>query len=56
MTNLSPVQLSMVSRLKSEYLVELIGYCLEGNNRILAYQFATKGSLHDILHGIYYDT
>ncbi|PKI42898.1 hypothetical protein CRG98_036696 [Punica granatum] len=28
-----------------------MGYCLEANNRILVYQFATKGSLHDILHG-----
>ncbi|XP_077234619.1 putative protein kinase At2g41970 [Tasmannia lanceolata] len=44
-------QLSMVSRLKNENFVELLGYCLEANNRILVYQFATKGSLHDILHG-----
>ncbi|KAF8396036.1 hypothetical protein HHK36_017648 [Tetracentron sinense] len=44
-------QLSMVSRLKHDHFVELLGYCLEGNNRILAYQFATMGSLHDILHG-----
>ncbi|KAK9157136.1 hypothetical protein Scep_003710 [Stephania cephalantha] len=44
-------QLSMVSRLKHENFVELLGYCLEGNNRILAFRFATKGSLHDILHG-----
>ncbi|KAJ6819481.1 putative F-box protein [Iris pallida] len=45
------VQLSAVSRLKHEYFVGLLGYCLEGNNRILIYQFATKGSLHDTLHG-----
>ncbi|ERN11310.1 probable protein kinase At2g41970 [Amborella trichopoda] len=44
-------QLSMVSRLKHEHIVELIGYCLEANNRILAYQYATMGSLHDIIHG-----
>ncbi|KAB1222404.1 hypothetical protein CJ030_MR2G028732 [Morella rubra] len=44
-------QLSTVSRFKSEHFVELLGYCLEANNRILVYQFATKGSLHDILHG-----
>ncbi|PIA53371.1 hypothetical protein AQUCO_00900147v1 [Aquilegia coerulea] len=44
-------QLSTVSRLKQEHFVELIGYCLEANNRILVYQFATMGSLHDILHG-----
>uniref|UniRef100_A0A5B7B0M8 non-specific protein-tyrosine kinase n=1 Tax=Davidia involucrata TaxID=16924 RepID=A0A5B7B0M8_DAVIN len=44
-------QVSMVSRLKHENLVELLGYCVEGNNRVLAYEFATMGSLHDILHG-----
>ncbi|KAI3935158.1 hypothetical protein MKW92_005628, partial [Papaver armeniacum] len=44
-------QLSIVSRLKHEHFVELLGYCLDANNRILAYQFATMGSLHDVLHG-----
>ncbi|KAL2507278.1 PTI1-like tyrosine-protein kinase 3 [Forsythia ovata] len=42
---------SMVSRLKHENLVELFGYCVEGNLRVLAYEYATMGSLHDILHG-----
>ncbi|XP_022874970.1 PTI1-like tyrosine-protein kinase 1 isoform X2 [Olea europaea var. sylvestris] len=44
-------QVSMVSRLKNENLVELLGYCVDGNLRVLAYAFATMGSLHDILHG-----
>ncbi|KAJ8426696.1 hypothetical protein Cgig2_016846 [Carnegiea gigantea] len=44
-------QVSMVSRLKHENLVELLGYCVDGNQRILAYEFASNGSLHDILHG-----
>ncbi|KAF3457952.1 hypothetical protein FNV43_RR02614 [Rhamnella rubrinervis] len=44
-------QVSMVSRMKHENLVELLGYCVEGNLRVLAYEFATMGSLHDILHG-----
>lgn len=44
-------QLSTVSRLKNEHFVELIGYCLEANNRILVHEFATMGSLHDVLHG-----
>lgn len=42
----------MVSRLKHENMVDLLGYCVEGNLRVLAYEFATMGSLHDILHGI----
>ncbi|KAK1427141.1 hypothetical protein QVD17_15824 [Tagetes erecta] len=44
-------QLSVVSRLKNEHFVQLLGYCLEGDNRILVYQYATMGSLHDVLHG-----
>ena len=44
-------QLSVVSRLKCEHFTQLLGYCLELNNRIVLYQFATMGSLYDILHG-----
>ncbi|CAN4109289.1 unnamed protein product [Withania somnifera] len=44
-------QLPIVSRLKHENFVTLMGYCLEANNRILVYEFATMGSLHDVLHG-----
>ncbi|KAL4383570.1 hypothetical protein GQ457_15G020640 [Hibiscus cannabinus] len=44
-------QVSMVSRLKHENFVQLLGYCVDGSTRILAYEFASNGSLHDILHG-----
>jgi pto-interacting protein 1 len=44
-------QVSMVSRLKHEHVVELLGYCADGTLRVLAYEFATMGSLHDMLHG-----
>ncbi|KAL8139073.1 hypothetical protein V2J09_005074 [Rumex salicifolius] len=44
-------QVSMVSRLKHDNFVELLGYCVDGNFRVLAYEFASNGSLHDILHG-----
>ncbi|KAL9669142.1 hypothetical protein QQ045_006684 [Rhodiola kirilowii] len=45
------VRVSKVSKTKHENLTELLGYCLEGNIRVLAYEFAPMGSLHDILHG-----
>lgn len=45
-------QVSMVSRLKHENFVQLLGYSVDGNSRILVYEFASNGSLHDILHGI----
>ena len=41
----------MVSRLKHDNVVELLGYCVDGGLRVLAYEYASNGSLHDILHG-----
>ena len=32
--------------------MELLGYCFEAKNRILVYEHATMGSLHDVLHGM----
>jgi pto-interacting protein 1 len=37
--------------MKHENVVQLIGYCAEENIRVLAYEYAPRGSLHDILHG-----
>ncbi|WOL11520.1 hypothetical protein Cni_G20283 [Canna indica] len=45
------IQVSTVSRLKHENFVEMLGYCVEGKLRLLAYEFAPMGSLHDVLHG-----
>jgi len=44
-------QVETVSKLKHDNFVELLGYCVEGNFRLLSYEFATMGSLHDVLHG-----
>ncbi|XVF38967.1 hypothetical protein REPUB_Repub20aG0148600 [Reevesia pubescens] len=44
-------QVSMVSRLKHDNVVELLGYCIDGSFRVLAYDYASNGSLHDMLHG-----
>ncbi|KAL4581450.1 hypothetical protein LXL04_017665 [Taraxacum kok-saghyz] len=44
-------QVSMVSRLEHKNVVKLLGYCIEGDWRILAYEFASMGSLHDLLYG-----
>ncbi|KAL9407527.1 hypothetical protein AB3S75_046135 [Citrus x aurantiifolia] len=44
-------EVSMVSRLKNENVVGLVGYYVDGPLRVLAYEHASKGSLHDILHG-----
>uniref|UniRef100_A0A7N0UK05 Protein kinase domain-containing protein n=1 Tax=Kalanchoe fedtschenkoi TaxID=63787 RepID=A0A7N0UK05_KALFE len=44
-------QVSVVSRLNNENFVRLVGYCVENGLRAVAYEQATRGSLHDILHG-----
>ncbi|KAG6472487.1 hypothetical protein ZIOFF_069952 [Zingiber officinale] len=44
-------QVALVSRLKHENLLQMLGYCVEGNIRLLGFEFATMGSLHDILPG-----
>nr|CAD1837004.1 unnamed protein product [Ananas comosus var. bracteatus] len=45
-------QLAFASKLKHENFVELLGYYAKGDVFLLAYEFASMGSLHDILHGI----
>ncbi|KAJ9559457.1 hypothetical protein OSB04_014071 [Centaurea solstitialis] len=49
--SLSSWQVSIVSRLKHDNVVELLGYCVDGGFRVLAYEYAPNGSLHDTLHG-----
>lgn len=41
----------MVSRLQHENVLGLLGYCVDGTQRVLPYEYATMGSLHDVLHG-----
>eukprot|EP00850_Spirogloea_muscicola_P006341 SM000030S11350 [mRNA] locus=s30:283905:286541:- [translate_table: standard] len=44
-------EVGLVSQLRHDNVVELLGYCVEGQMRVLAYEFAPLGSLHDIIHG-----
>ncbi|XP_057808776.1 pto-interacting protein 1-like [Salvia miltiorrhiza] len=43
-------QVSIVSDLKHENVVELLGYCVHDDLRFLAFEFSPLGSLYDILH------
>jgi len=41
----------MLSLLHHPNLVNLIGYCADGDQRLLVYEFMSLGSLEDHLHG-----
>ena len=47
------LQVSIASRLKHDNVVELLGYCVNGGHCVLAYEYASNGSLRDILHGMW---
>lgn len=36
-------------------LVKLIGFCADGDQRLLVYEYMPLGSLENHLHGIYYN-
>lgn len=45
-------EVSTISSLEHENVVQLLGYCVDGGLQALVYEFAPRGSLHDILHGV----
>ncbi|XP_071690590.1 serine/threonine-protein kinase-like protein ACR4 [Rutidosis leptorrhynchoides] len=44
-------ELDLLSRLNHAHLLNLLGYCEEGEQRLLVYEFMANGSLHQHLHG-----
>ncbi|KAL1542001.1 non-specific serine/threonine protein kinase [Salvia divinorum] len=44
-------QISTLTNLKHENVVELLAFCVDGDMQVLVYESAPQGSLHDILHG-----
>ena len=47
------VEVLMLSLLHHPNLVNLIGYCADGDQRLLVYEYMALGSLEDHLHGIF---
>lgn len=45
------VEVDILSRLDHPNLVPLIGYCADGKQRFLVYEFMHKGNLQDLLNG-----
>lgn len=50
------VEVLMLSLLHHPNLVNLIGYCADGDQRLLVYEYMPLGSLEDHLHGWLYWT
>lgn len=46
-------EVMMLSLARHPNLVEIIGYCVDGDQRILVYEYMEKGSLSNHLHGIF---
>ncbi|KAK4424067.1 Serine/threonine-protein kinase-like protein ACR4 [Sesamum alatum] len=44
-------ELDLLSRLNHAHLLNLLGYCEEGGEMLLVYEFMANGSLHQHLHG-----
>ncbi|KAL9248087.1 hypothetical protein vseg_021449 [Gypsophila vaccaria] len=44
------IEVDLLSRLQSPYLVELLGYCADQNHRLLIFEFLPNGSLQQHLH------
>ncbi|WOL14333.1 hypothetical protein Cni_G23113 [Canna indica] len=44
-------ELDLLSRLNHAHLLNLLGYCEEGSERLLVYEFMAHGSLYQHLHG-----
>ena len=50
------VEVMMLSLLHHKHLVNLIGYCADGDQRLLVYEYMSRGSLEDHLLGTNYKT
>ena len=37
-------QITVLSKVRNRHLVSLLGYCIEGNERILVYEYMPKGA------------
>lgn len=46
------VEVLMLSLLHHQNLVNLIGYCADGDQRLLVYEFMPLGSVENHLHGM----
>ena len=46
------IEVQITSKLQHANIHKLLGCCIEGDNRILVYEYIPRGSLHFMIHGI----
>lgn len=46
-------EIEIITTLHHENIISISGFCLEGNHLLLAYDFLSRGSLEENLHGRY---
>ena len=45
-------EILLMAKLNHRNLVKLQGFCLEGNERLLIYEFVSNGSLNQVRYGM----
>ena len=45
------LEIEIITVLNHKNIISLLGFCLDGNNLLLVYNFLSRGSLEDNLHG-----
>ena len=45
-------ELQIIPKLQHANIIKLLGCCIEGDKRILVYEYMPRGSLHNIIQGI----
>lgn len=44
------IQVELLSRLRSPYLLALLGYCSDNSHKLLVYEFMANGGLQEHLY------
>lgn len=46
-------EIEIITALKNNNIISLVGFCFEDDNLILVYDYLPRGSLEEVLHGMF---